>query len=78
MANQTPEPGSRKKLLDTYVKYSGIGFQLVAIIIAGVYAGVKLDEYLKMSFPLFKLSLSLISVSFSMYYLIKKLSTKKE
>lgn len=70
------DPSSKKKQLDDYIKYSGIGLQMVAIIIIGVFAGVKLDKVLELSVPVFTLVLSLGSVAFTMYYLIKKLSGK--
>lgn len=68
---------SKKKLLDNYVKYSGLALQLVVMILAGVWAGVKLDEKFPGLDPLFKLVFSLGSVAFSMYYLIRQLSRIK-
>ncbi|NJC25918.1 AtpZ/AtpI family protein [Neolewinella antarctica] len=44
---QTPDPGKPNRKLDQnrdWVKYSAIGFQMVAVICAFVFAGTWLDE----------------------------------
>jgi len=61
----------KKKSFDNYVKYSGIGFQMVAVIAAGVFGGYKLDKLAGNSFPFFLLFLSIVGVSFSIYVAIK-------
>ena len=65
------DQNSRKKSLNSYAKYSSIAFQMLFIILAGVYAGIKLDAWLKIKFPIFTLVLSLGAVSLSIYYAIK-------
>jgi F0F1-type ATP synthase assembly protein I len=60
-----------KKNLNSYAKYSSLAIQMVAIILIGVFGGVKLDEFLNLSFPVFTLIFSLLSVCFSIYYAIK-------
>ena len=54
-----------------------MAFQMVAIILAGVFGGYKLDEWLK-SKPVFIIILSVISVLLSIYYVTKDLLRKKE
>ncbi len=44
---------------------------MIAIILAGVYGGKKLDEYLQWDFPLFTLVLSLLAIFAAIYYAIK-------
>lgn len=68
---------SKKKSLDNYVRYSGIAFQMLAIILVGVYAGVKLDNLVKIKFPVFTVVLSLGSVSLAIYTVVKDLIKKK-
>jgi hypothetical protein len=51
-----------------------MAFQMVIIIGAGVFGGIKLDEWLHMRFPLFTLVLSLTAVALSIYYMIKDLT----
>ena len=62
-----------KKFLDNYVHYSGIGFQMLIIILIGVFGGIKLDQWLNLRFPVFTVILSLLSVAFAIYYAVKDL-----
>lgn len=60
-----------KNSLNDYVKYSSIAFQMIFIILLGVYIGVKLDEFITNGKPVFTLIFSLLSVSLAIYYVIK-------
>lgn len=53
-----------------YAHYSGIAFQMFAIIAAGVFIGVKLDEYLGYQ-KLFTVVFSLVSVVLSIYFVVR-------
>ncbi len=66
----------KKKHLNNYGKYSSIAFQMLAIILIGVFGGVKLDEWLELKFPVFTVTLSLLSVSLAIYTVIKDLLKK--
>jgi hypothetical protein len=46
---------------------------MIAIILVGVFGGIKLDEIVKWEFPVFTLVLTLLSVIMSMYYAVKDL-----
>ncbi len=74
--SQSNEPKEVKKLPSNYAKYSGIAFQMLGTIGLGVYAGLKLDEWLKFKFPLFTLVLSLGSVGASLYLMIKQVKSE--
>ena len=65
-----------KKQLNNYAKYSSIAFQMLAIILIGVFGGVKLDEWLELKFPVFTVILSLLSVSLAIYTVVKDLLKK--
>lgn len=67
------EEPSRPKTLFNYGRYSGMAFQMLAIILLGVFGGVKLDRWLGLSFPVFTLVLSILSVSLSIYQAIREL-----
>ncbi len=67
-----------KEKLKNYAKYSGLGLQMVTIILIGVFGGVKLDEYLKLEFPIFTVVLSLLSVVLAIYYAIKDFINPKK
>jgi len=62
----------KKRQLDSYVKFSGIAFQMIAVIALGSYGGVKLDETYPDLYPIFTLVCSLTSVAIAMYLVIKQ------
>ncbi|MBL7111233.1 MAG: AtpZ/AtpI family protein [Bacteroidales bacterium] len=59
--------------LSNYAKYSTIAFQMIAIILVGVFGGIKLDQVVRIEFPVFTVVLTIVSVILSMYYAIKDL-----
>lgn len=65
-----------KKSLNDYAKYSSISFQMVAIILIGVFAGVKLDEWMVNGTPIFTLIFTVLAVVLAIYYAIKDLIGK--
>ena len=71
--NQNNKEEDKKPPLYNYAKYSGVAFQMVAIILIGVFGGVKLDAYLHLGFPVFTVVFSLLSVFLAIYYVIKDL-----
>lgn len=66
------DPG---KNLKDYARYSGLAFQMLVIILAGVWGGFKLDEWLKIK-PLFTVILTIVSVILAIYYAVKDLLRK--
>jgi len=44
---------------------------MVVIILAGVFGGIKLDQIVKLDFPLFTLILTILAVALAIYYSIK-------
>ncbi|MEZ7945744.1 MAG: AtpZ/AtpI family protein [Flavobacteriaceae bacterium] len=58
--------------LSSYARFSGIAFQMVAIIAIGVFLGLKLDVYFDKE-KLFTVICSLISVVFSIYFVVRKI-----
>lgn len=63
----------QNKDLKTAARYSGLAFQMLAIILAGVFGGIKLDQWIHTEFPIFTLILTIVSVILSVYYAIKDL-----
>ena len=63
----------KKKALENYAKYSSIAIQMLAIILLGVFGGIKIDEWLNLQFPVFTLILSILSVILAIFYVIKDL-----
>jgi ATP synthase protein I len=68
--NPENSSSSKKKPLNTYAKYSVMGFQMAAIIFGFTYAGIKLDEHFNKS-PVFTTSLALFSIFLAIYFAIK-------
>jgi hypothetical protein len=69
-------PDKEQKQLPGYARYSSLAFQMFAIIGAGIFGGVKLDQWLQLKFPVFTLILSLLSVAAAIYFAIKDLIRK--
>ena len=66
----------RKKQLNSYARYSGMTFQMLAIILVGVFAGYKLDQWLHTR-PILLILFSLFSVFLAIYSVTKDLLRKK-
>jgi F0F1-type ATP synthase assembly protein I len=62
-----PSLEKKKKSLDSYTRYSSIAFQMLIIILIGVIGGIKLDEWLNLTIPVFTVVLSVASVALSIY-----------
>jgi hypothetical protein len=60
-----------------FMKYASMGTQIAVTILLGVFAGIKLDEWLELRFPLFTVILSLGAVIAGMYLAVKDLLKKK-
>lgn len=59
------------------MKYASMGTQIAVTILLGVFAGIKLDAWLNLRFPLFTVVLSLLAVVAGMYLAVKDLLKKK-
>ncbi len=62
-----------QKPLNSYAKYSSMGFQMAIIIGGGCYGGHKLDQYYQNKTPVFTIILSLVSIAVAMYIVLKDL-----
>jgi hypothetical protein len=68
------QPKTKKKFgesFQAYARYSSLAFQMLFIILAGVFGGKYLDQWLELKFPVFTVVLSVSSVILSIYYAIK-------
>lgn len=63
----------KKKALNAYARYSSIAFQMLVIILAGVFGGRELDKWLELDFPVFTLILTILAVILAIYFVIKDL-----
>jgi len=62
----------RSSQLNTYARFSGIAFQMIAIIGLGVYLGIKLDEKYPNKYKLFTIVLALLSIAMALYNVIRQ------
>lgn len=61
-----------KKQFDDFIRYSSLAFEMMIIMGIGVWLGVKLDQWLSMSFPVFTLGLMILAVIGAIYHAIRK------
>ncbi|MDL2315375.1 AtpZ/AtpI family protein [Bacteroidales bacterium OttesenSCG-928-C19] len=67
--NQTP--------LKDYARYSSLAIQMILIILIGTFAGIKLDQWIQLSFPIFKIIFPIASVFLALYVALKDFLKKK-
>jgi len=72
MAKNEPDDNNERPL-NAYVKYSGLGFQMIAIIGVFAFAGYKIDESAHHQVRWVTAALSLIGVFISLYIVIVSL-----
>jgi len=60
-----------------FIEYSSLAFEMIAIMGLGVFAGIKLDDWLKLEFPVFTLVLMILSFVGAIYHAIKNFIKKK-
>lgn len=59
------------KGLNDFGKYSGMAFQMIAIILVTTWGGIKLDKLTKFNTPVFTIVLSLLGVFAAIYTVLK-------
>ena len=57
--------------LKSFARYSGLGFQMIVIILITVWGGIKLDKLFDLETPVFTIVLSLIGVFAAIYSAVK-------
>lgn len=68
---KTPDLKKNRSSLNVYAKYSAIAFQMAAVILIGLWGGIRLDEYLELSYPVFTILLTFLSLGAALYYLFR-------
>lgn len=61
-----------KKQVDGFIRYSSLAFEMIVIMGVGVFAGIKIDQWLGLKFPAFTLVLMILSVAGAIYHAIRK------
>ncbi len=69
---------SQKKQVNKYVKFSGMAFQMLVIIIVGVVLGQWLDKKYPNENQLFTIIFSLLFVILALYYVVSKIISNQK
>lgn len=69
--NQKKQRKNRKAGLENFAKYSGIAFEMIAIILLSVWGGNKLDTLFNDGEALYVIILSLFGVGAAIYFAVK-------
>ena len=74
------EPGRNRKSSNRaeLLRYAGLSSEVLASVGISVYLGIKADKWLKLSFPVFSLSLPLLVIISLIVRLVKESSRKKD
>ena len=68
------DQSDKNKPVNSYMKYSGLAFQLLASIGIFGWLGYKLDQYLNLEFPAFMLLFGLLAFGGMLYKVYKSLN----
>ena len=66
-----PEKDPENDGLPEYARYTGIGVQMIVIILVTVWGGMKLDKLFGLETPVFTIILSLLGVFTAIYTVVK-------
>lgn len=70
--NSTPKK-EKQSQLNSYVRYSGLAFQMLGAIGLAAWGGIALDRYFELKFPVFLVVLTLMAVVAGIVLTIKSL-----
>jgi len=59
-----------------YLRYSGLGFQMITIILAGIFLGMGLDKWIGTEKPYFSAGCSVLFVCLALYFMIREIIKK--
>jgi len=65
-----------KKKFDNFIRYSSLGFEMMAIIAVFTFAGYKIDQWMNNDFKAFTFGLMVLSVVIAIIYGTKNLLKK--
>lgn len=76
MPENTPPDKSKGDNIKPYLKYSGLAFQMIGVMVLAAFAGMKLDDHFQTENPWFTIILLLVAVVASMVLVIVSLNKK--
>jgi hypothetical protein len=66
-----------KSKIDDFIRYSSLGFEMMAIIGVFTFGGFKIDQWMKNQFKGFTLGLMILSVIIAVIYATRNLLKRK-
>ncbi len=72
--NSDQKDQKQKDRLNSYARFTGIGFQMLVTIGLGVFIGVKLDEKYPNQYSAFTIIFSLLFIGIALYSVIKQVT----
>ncbi len=67
---------AKKHLPTSYGRYTGIAFQMIAVLLFGVFGGIQLDAYFETS-PILTVTLTIFAVFAAMVMVVREFIGKK-
>lgn len=64
----------KKDKSNSFIKYSGLGIQMLVTLGVGAWLGLKLDQYLNLKFPVFLITFVFVLFGGLMYQLYRTLN----
>ena len=78
MASTDPSPNQKPKPYNNYLRYSSLGFQLLAAIAFFGWLGYLLDRQLGIQFPAFMLTFGFLAFGGMMYQIYKSIKSNND
>ncbi|HMR42711.1 MAG TPA: AtpZ/AtpI family protein [Saprospiraceae bacterium] len=75
--NSPPKSKMRQKV-DAYMRYSGMAFEMAAVMAIAVFAGKKIDDYFDSQKPYFTILFALLGTVAALYLTLKDILFKKK
>ena len=72
----TPDSEDKEGGIKPYLKYSGMAFQMIGVMVLAAWLGMKLDEHFATQNPWFTIGLLVVAVVASMVLVIFSLNKK--
>jgi F0F1-type ATP synthase assembly protein I len=69
-----PSPRPKRNPYNSYLKYSGLAFQLLATLFLCGWIGYKVDGWLDMKYPVFMIVLGFVGFAGSIYNLYRSIN----
>jgi len=74
MQKQDPKLQDKAKFSNSYIKYTSISFQMLAIILVFSFVGNQIDIYMNIEKPFITALFAILGIALALYIAIKKIS----